>query len=286
MNTLSINTIDIDLALDYYNISDVDYKNKCYDCLNCIQKNTKLKNNFLSVYDTLYNNLSSISRPLWKNKTPEEIFGVNHPLFTTNLMLLIGYKIHKENMEIHNFTTDEINIHKLRIKQALTNDIYTRDSPQIRVSQMLWGIYIINMKIIEIGRLQYEYYKNEKEEYIKIHIPSGEKLLFENVLKSLQLSKEKIPLHFNITNYECYCTSWLLSKQILSIVPIDSNIYKFSTLFDIEEGEDCLKDILNFVYKRNYCNDLSSLEEKTLLQKIIKKYLVNENKIVIGQGKL
>ena len=47
----------------------------------------------------------------------------------------------------------------------------------IRISQMIWAGYFINTKLIEVGRLQYE--KNEN--YIKIHIPSGDKLEIKKV---------------------------------------------------------------------------------------------------------
>jgi hypothetical protein len=166
------------------------------------------------------------------------------------------------------------------------NDIYNRNLDDIRISQMLWGIYIINMKIIEVGRLQYEHYKDEENEYIKIHIPEGEKLTYDNVVKSINKSKEYINKYFGISEFNYYCTSWLLSPQIKEMLNKSSNIYKFQTLFIIEEGASCLKDILNFVYKKEIDYDIKLLDENTTLQKDIKDYLLSNKTINIGIGKL
>ena len=51
--------------------------------------------------------------------------------------------------------------------------------------------------MIEVGRLQYERYEN----YIKIHIPSGEKLEIEKVLNSIKDSKEEIEKYLKIKKW-------------------------------------------------------------------------------------
>ena len=83
-----------------------------------------------------------------------------------------------------------------------------------------------------------------------------------------------------------YCDSWLFSKQIKSMLKDDSNIVKFQSLFEIEEGGSCIKDILNFVYKSNTDIDYNLLSENSSLQKGIKEYLLHGNDIKLGKGKL
>ena len=146
---------------------------------------------------------------------------------------------------------------------------------------MLWGAYFINCRLIEIGRLQYEYYNDE---VIKIHIPKGDKLNIDIVKKSLKQSHEFINKYFNISNFEYYCNSWLLSKQIHKLVNKNSNIYKFYELFDVTEGEECLDDILNFVFDLKNEIDYAKLEENTSLQRSIKNYLLKGNDIKLGRG--
>lgn len=145
---------------------------------------------------------------------------------------------------------------------------------------MLWGAYFINLRIIEVGRLQYEY---ENSNSIKIHIPADEKLNIDNVIDSLDKALFFIKKHFKIESY-CYCcNSWLLSKQIYNIVDKNSNIYKFYELFDVTEGESCVEDILNFVYKSS-TKTYNELQEENSLQRDIKKYLLNDNDIKLGKG--
>ena len=202
-----------------------------------------------------------------------------HP-YITNLLLLNGYKIHKQNIEKLKFDDEEIRIHKLRVREALINDIEIRNYNGIRVSQMLWGTYFTNVKVIEIGRLQYEKCENN----IKIHIPAIGKLDIDKVIESLKKSRLYIKKYFNIKNYNYYCDSWLLSEQIHGIVNKNSNIYKFYELFKIVDGESCVEDILNFVYQLLEIDDYKKLQENTTLQKSIKEYLLKGNDIKIGKG--
>ena len=145
---------------------------------------------------------------------------------------------------------------------------------------MLWGAYFINLRIIEVGRLQYEY---ENSNSIKIHIPADGKLDIDKVIDSLNKAPFFIKKYFNIESYCYYCNSWLLSKQIHNIVDKNSNIYKFYELFDVTEGESCIEDILNFVYKSS-TKKYNELQEETSLQRDIKKYLLNDNDIKLGKG--
>lgn len=55
-------------------------------------------------------------------------------------------------------------------------------------------------------------------------------------------------------------------------------------MFEVKDGEDCINDILNFVYNTDDCNDYLNLEENTSLQKLIKQELLNGNKFYLGNG--
>ena len=63
-----------------------------------------------------------------------------------------------------------------------------------------------------------------------------------------------------------------------------SNISLFHNLFVVEDGENCIDDILNFVYEINECDDYNQLSEKTSLQKKIKERLLKDKKIYLGLG--
>ena len=234
----------------------------------------------------LYSNESEQLKLLWNESDLSRFLGESYNKFIHNIILLSGYKIHEENMSKYNFDTYQVLAHKNRVRECLTNDIYNRKLEGIRLSQTLWGIYFINIRLIEVGRLQYEYCNNKKGKYIKIHIPKGDKLLYNEVLNSIKNSKKEIKKYFNIENYEYYCESWLLSKDITKLLDSNSNIAKFQQLFDITEGKDAIKDILNFVFDLQQIDSYYNLPERTSLQSKIKDLLINGKEIHIGIGKL
>ena len=286
MEDLLIKKEDLEIALEFYNINIEDYKNKCYKCLDEIDKNSELKNKINYVLKLVYSNESKQLELLWNENDFSKFFGETYNKFIHNIILLSGYKIHEENMNKYNFDKYQVLSHKNRVRECLTNDIYNRKLEEIRLSQLVWGIYFIKIKLIEVGRLQYEYCNNKKGKYIKIHIPKGDKLLYNEVLNSVKNSKKEIKKYFNIENYEYYCESWLLSKDITKLLDSNSNIAKFQQLFDITEGKDAIKDILNFVFDLQQIDSYYDLPEGTSLQSKIKDLLINEKEIHIGIGKL
>lgn len=283
---LLIEKENIEKALIFYNINIKDYKDKCYKCLDDINKNKELKTKLYNVLKLLYGNESEQLELYWKESDLNRFLGESYNKFIHNIILLSGYKIHEKNMSKYNFDTYQVLVHKNRVRECLTNDIYNRKLEEIRLSQLVWGIYFIKIKLIEVGRLQYEYCNNKKGKYIKIHIPKGDKLLYNEVLDSIKNSKKEIKKYFEIENYEYYCESWLLSKEITKLLDSNSNIAKFQQLFDITEGKDAIKDILNFVFDLQQIDSYYDLPEGTSLQSKIKDLLINEKEIHIGIGKL
>ena len=103
-------------------------------------------------------------------------------------------------------------------------------------------------------------------------------------MKSLETSKKIILLVYNINDFKCVCNSWILSNQVYDLLEKESNIAKFHDLFNIENGEDCINDILNFVYGVDKCDNYDGLKEDTSLQRKIKLQLLNSSKFYLGQG--
>lgn len=288
---MNINKNTIKQAIEFYNIQDEQYLNKCYECIDFINERSDINVKVNELYNTLYKDKNNNISELWKIKNIEELFGQNCHPFITNIILLSGYKEHLNNMEKYKLDNEQCNIHKERVKGTLTNDIYQRHYNGIRISQMLWGTYFINLKLLEVGRLQYELCKNNpitnKEELcIKIHIPSDKKLESNDVKHSLNKSKEVIKKYFKIDDAKYYCNSWLLSNQIRKLLPDNSNIAKFHDMFNIIEAEECVDDILNFVYNIRSIENYNNLAEDTSLQRKIKQYLLEGKAIRKGIGVL
>lgn len=279
---MKINLKYINDALEYYRIENNDYRNRCYKCAEDINSINDFNNKAEEVYNIIYNNKPVEIETLWERQNMVELFGKHYNPFVTSVLALLGYRIHDKNMEDKNFNNLQRELHKKRVKETLTNDIYIRKLDGIRISQMIWAAYFINTKLIEVGRLQYESYKD----YIRIHIPSGSKLEQEQVINSIKDSKKEIRKYFNLENIEYYCDSWLLSNQVNSIINKTSNIAKFYKLFEVKDGPDATKDILNFVFNVQECDNYNELQENTSLQKILKQQLIEKRKFKIGCGKM
>lgn len=275
MNDIEIE--DIKLSLNYYDIDDKEYFDRCLRCIDYI-KNNNLMDDILRLVDKLYNDDMS---DMWKIKKVNEIIQCED-MWITNIMLLVGYKLHEIHMKEYHFDEEQIIIHKARVKECLTSDIYNRGLDGIRFSQLLWGIYFIRIKLIEVGRLQYGLSGDE----IHIHIFGGRKLDYDEVVKSIKDSKEYIKKYYGVDNPDYRCNSWLLSKEVRNLISDESNIAKFQSLFDIEQGEECEGDILNFVFKVSEVDDYHELKEDANLQKLIKEELIKGTKFYLGCGKL
>jgi len=272
----------IENALKYYKINDTDYKDKCYKCIKDVNEIKVFNIKSKEIYNILYTDKSFKIDTLWKRQDMIELFGEQYNPFITSILVLLGWKLHDKNMMNKNYTNTQKELYKKRVKEALTNDIYIRKLESIRISQMIWAAYFINTKLIEVGRLQYERCEN----HIKIHIPSGDKLEIEKVLNSIKDSKDEIERYFNLKNPEYRCDSWLLSNQINAIINSNSNIAQFYKLFEVKDGPDATKDILNFVFEIQECDDYTKLPENTTLQRQLKKQLLENKEMKIGWGKL
>lgn len=274
---------NINEALNFYDIIEEKYKEKCYQCIEKINESTEISRKFNKIYKLLYIDKTDEYRKLWKIKSPKELFKQDYPVFSTNILLLLGYKFHMKNIKKINLDDEQINIQKRRVKECLEKDIICKKYDEIRISQMLWGTYFINNRLIEVGRLQFEpIYDNQ----VKLHIPAGEKLDIEKVTKSIENSKLLLKKYYNVENPRYICESWLLSQEIFQMLDENSNIVKFQELFDIKRDKNGIDDILNFVFNIRECEDYTNLSEKTSLQRKIKTFLINGGKIYNGYGEI
>ena len=270
---------EIKQALQFYDIEDKEYLNKCYECLDSINTEEQI-NRVKEVYAILYYDETNKIQQLWKIDCKEDIFGDNCHPYITSILVLLGHNVYLSNIKKIKFDKEQISIHKKRIKECLTRDIYERKLDGISIRQMLWASYFINAKIIEVGRLQFDFnmynpLSEEKENCIKIHIPKSDSLSIEEVKQCINDSKTLVKKYFNLENPNYYCKSWLLSRQIRDMLDSNSNIIKFQNIFDIEEAEECTKDILNFVFNAKQCNNYKNLREDTSLQRKIKQHLID-----------
>lgn len=277
-------------ALHFYGIKDEEYKKRCLEVVYDINNNEVLKNKVEELFYKLYDKNKEGLSKIWKMKKVSELFG-DCNLFITSVMILLGYDIHRKNMSKYNLSDEQKSIHIKRVKNALLDDIYIRGYESVRISQMLWASYFINLRIIEVGGFQYELVSEnpitkEKEKCIKMHVPKGASLNEEDVRSSIRKSTYEIERYFNVKDINYYIESWLLSPEVLALLDDNSNILKFSKLFSIKSMGECTRDILDFVFNDVYIKDYNLLVCKTSLQVKLKSLLINKKEIHIGVGKL
>lgn len=277
-------------ALHFYGIEDEEYKKRCLEVVYDINNNEVLKNKVEELFYKLYDRNKEGLSKFWKMKKVSELFG-ECDLFITSVMILLGCDIHRKNMSKYNLSDEQKSIHIKRVKNALLDDIYIRGYESVRISQMLWASYFINLRIIEVGGFQYELVSEnpitkEKEMCIKMHVPKGASLNEEDVRSSIRKSTYEIERYFNVKDINYYIESWLLSPEVLALLDDNSNILKFSKLFSIKSMGECTRDILDFVFNDVYIKDYNLLVCKTSLQVKLKSLLINKKEIHIGIGKL
>lgn len=270
-------------ALDYYLIKDADYQEKCNICIDEIIKQKNIYIKAKEIYEILYTDETGKFKELWNEKDINILFGQKVNPFITNILLLLGFEYHIKTIKKYDFDDEQIKKQKQRIKECLLNDIVNKHYDGIRISQMLWGTYFINGRLIECGRLQFEPTSNDK---VKIHIPAGNKLDIKDVKDSIENSRKLIKKYYNIENPKYICESWLLSKEISEMLDENSNIRKFQELFDIQSSENGIDDVLNFVFNLKKCDNYNELSEVTRLQKNIKEFLKSNKTIYDGYGEL
>ncbi len=125
---------------------------------------------------------------------------------------------------------------------------------ELALGRMDWILRILKGEILKLGRLQFAlepsmvdiFEKGIKkgDTVLRCYIPGGEKLSRETVASSIQQAKEFFG------EYIIVVTSWLLDDSLKELLPEDSNILTFQSLFETVKREES-DAILRFVFRWN-----------------------------------
>ena len=283
--------------MNYYEFDD-SFKERFINEINLLNTDNKLNYICYIMYFILFIADNKNYYNIWSWKSTLNIFKNNGSYMIPVVALLCGYEFHIKNINLRNFDSEQIALQKYNIKLVSTNDKIKYGIDGIRFSQMIWGSFFIKGNLIQIGRLQYEVgvknfdklnkYFEEKKQYIYIHIPRDKELNEKDVNESLCLANKYIKKYYPELKNEklvYYTQTWLLSPEVKEILSDDSNIIKFQEKFNIIEYEENINDFMKFVFdivigEVKYKN----LPEKTILQKGLKKKLLNGEKLNLGLG--
>jgi hypothetical protein len=124
----------------------------------------------------------------------------------------------------------------------------------------------------------------EADTILNVHIPAGSKLSHELCQASYVEAVRFFTEYFPETDFAAFsCSTWMLSPQWRSLLPVESNIVKFQQdyrLFPILSD-----DVLTFerVFGKKQV-DLSAAPRDTLLQRVLLDYILAGNHIHEGAG--
>ena len=285
-----------DEVLNYYKLDDISFRKKYLETIDMINSNIYLKVLCYLWHYILYIDDSGLYKDVWNWNETKGLFkdAGNHMLPV--VALLSGYEIHLKNMENRKFDQEQIDEQIKNVNKCCTMDSQRFGIEGIRFSQMIWGSYFMNGRLIQVGRLQYEFDekvpKSVKEfkdgSYMYIHIPKEEHLNIDDVNNSIKSAKEKIEKFYpeiEISKLQFYTNTWLLSNELDNILDENSNIIKFKNKFDIIAQTENTEDFLNFVFQEKVYNvNYENLKEETILQSKLKEYLLENKKLHIGLG--
>lgn len=161
----------------------------------------------------------------------------------------------------------------------------TKDSNgKYRYDWAWWLQRQITLQEFRIGSLEYEFVDEENNRRIEIHIPSDANMELETLCKSvvdfLEFEKKYFP---NWVGVDLVTETWMVMPELDLVLPSDSKILKFKSLFDIESIDYNQTWYMGWIFP-GYSEINDNLPENTTLHRNLKKYLLSGNKFGIAKG--
>ena len=247
-----------------------------------------------AMYDALFRSESAVHQTIWEWRGT---FADHGSFMLCALAMLCGQPIHRQVMERKRFDEEQVRLHKEEIRKSLYSerDVYGVDG--IRFTLMIWCSIFMRGEIISCGRLQYEIGTSVPPKILPhlgkdvtcayIHIPGGSRLAEEEVLASLEQAKKDVRRYYPEKQGMgfLFCTqTWLLSPELVPVLPEESNIMKFQKLFRIVDTIPGNGPFLNFLFRAPGEECYERLPEDTFLRRQVKGLLLEGKTLRMGVG--
>ena len=147
-----------------------------------------------------------------------------------------------------------------------------------------WTARQISGELFRIGTLEYEMKNNGGRPVISMHIPSDAVLTAGSCDSSVGEARIFFAEHFpEYGDRDYICHSWLLAPELKQLLPENSRILAFQRKFRMIEVNYQEDDYIQWVFKTRGI-PTADLPEKTLLQRNMKRYLLEGGKVGEGLG--
>lgn len=155
----------------------------------------------------------------------------------------------------------------------------------------------LSCELFRLGRLQFQLFACNNptlnysllpfgfgEKMIYVHIPQGERLIYDDCISSLKHAKVFFAEHFPDYEYKYFfCESWLLYGDNNKFMSPNSNIIKFASIFDVKYSVKDDSQAIERIYGKRQLFK-SRYPENTSLQKSAKKFMQNGGRLGVGIG--
>lgn len=180
--------------------------------------------------------------------------------------------------------------------------VWCKDNGNIGLKNFAWIKNHVSFELFKLGRLQFQIYKCQNallkysklpfsfgDSVIYVHIPACGKLNIDECKSSLEYAVKFFEQYFPDLNWDYFfCESWLLYDKNKEFMDKNSNIIRFSELFDLNYSVIDEKQTFERVFKVNkvpvFKSQIKALPEKTTLQKNAKEYKLKNGHFGIGVG--
>lgn len=138
-----------------------------------------------------------------------------------------------------------------------------------------WTVRQAGCHLFRLGSLEYEMERGEGEWRIQLHIPSDADLSPAMVDGSLEKARDFFAQYYPETENCSYCCrSWLLDSQLAQMLGEGSRILAFQRRFELLDQGETSSEVFQWVFCRQVPGDLTSLPERTSLQRKMKQHLL------------
>lgn len=173
---------------------------------------------------------------------------------------------------------------------------FRRDTGCDGLGEINWIVKHCRLEIFRLGRLQFErtrvnslplawmlrYRVRRGQRCLSVHIAEGEKLDISACEASFARAPAFFRQFFPDEHYGCFiCLSWLLSSVYQQILPAESNIVRFRTLWDVVKDIRGDKQAIERIWGARE-RDIKSYRRDTLLQRRAAEWLEQGKKLGMG----
>lgn len=156
-------------------------------------------------------------------------------------------------------------------KEAVGKETYTKGP---------WPLIHASAKWFRLGELEFELNEDNEVPEVHIHIPAGARLTPDALSKTFEMEQkfmqEYLPEWAGLTHS---CESWMMSPVLKELLPQNSNILYFQSLFELKKFTPTYRWVLEFVFKMEEFQmkevDFHNLKEDTSLQRRMKQFILN-----------